>query len=77
MSDHGESERLEAFRDGWPEWLSGTWVSANGPTVEVRPGTPQEMRRRVEELASQHRVRVEEGDSYLLPEDGNRPSLLP
>ncbi len=75
MSDHGENERLEAFRavvlqHGWPDWLGGTWVSADGPTVQVRPGTPDEVRRWVEELARQHRVRVEGGDSYLLPEDG-------
>lgn len=75
MSDHRENERLEAFRevvlrDGWPEWLSGTWVSADGPTVEVRAGTPHGVRQWVEELASHHRVRVEEGDSYLLPEEG-------
>ncbi len=75
MSGDGEGERLEAFcavvlRDGWPDWLSGTWVSADGPTVEVRPGTPDGVRRWVEALARQHRVRVEEGDSYLLPENG-------
>jgi hypothetical protein len=75
VRDPDATERLDAFqevvlRDGVHDWLGGTWVSADGPTVQVRPGTPDEVRRWVEELARQHRIRVEEGDSYFVPEDG-------
>jgi hypothetical protein len=75
MHDHGASERLDAMqavllRDGWPDWLGGTFVSAAGPTVQVRAGTSAEVRRWVDELAREHGVRVEEGDSYFVPEGG-------
>jgi hypothetical protein len=75
MQDHGASERLDAMqamllRDGLPDWLGGTFVSAAGPAVQVRPGTSAEVRRWVKELAREHGVRVEEDDSYFVPEGG-------
>lgn len=75
MEDHGASERLDAIQavllqDGWPDWLGGTFVSAAGPTVQVRPGTSAEVRRWLEDLAREHGVRVEEGEDCFVPEGG-------
>lgn len=73
--DADAAERLDAFRklvlrDGWPDWLAGSWLSVDGPTVQLRLGTLDEVRQWVEELAREHRIRVVVGDTYFLPENG-------
>lgn len=65
QTDADRLDRVVAvlLKDGWPDWFDSSFVNAGGPTVRLRPGTPEHARLAVEDLCRRHGVTVTEGST--------------